>query len=81
MQYGVAIFYIRETEGIIIEFHKVVCGDHHSWRSNAYKILRASYYWPFLFFDVNLMVRTCVECHMFVGKQKLLPLPPKDNKS
>jgi hypothetical protein len=65
----------EETEGIIIEFHKGVCGGHHAWRATTYKILRAGYYWPSLFSDVNSMVRACVECHMFVGNQKLFPLP------
>jgi hypothetical protein len=34
----------EETECIIIEFHKGVCGGHHAWRATAYKILRAGYY-------------------------------------
>jgi hypothetical protein len=65
----------EETEEIINEFHKGICGGHHAWRATAYKILRAGYYWPSLFFDVNCMVRACVECQMFAGKQKLQPLP------
>jgi hypothetical protein len=59
----------EETEEIIIEFHKGICGGHHAWRATAYKILRVGYYWPSLFSDVNHMVRPCVECHMFVGKK------------
>jgi hypothetical protein len=55
----------EETKGTIIEFHKGVCGGHHAWRSTAYKILRVGYYWFSLFFDVNLLVRACVECQMF----------------
>jgi hypothetical protein len=63
----------EETEGIIIEFHKGVCGGHHAWRATAYKILRAGYYWPSLFSDVNCLVRACVECQMFAGSRSCFP--------
>jgi hypothetical protein len=39
----------EETEGIIDEFHKGICGGHHAWRATTYKILRVGYYWPKLF--------------------------------
>jgi hypothetical protein len=65
----------EETEGIINEFHKGICGGHHAWRATAYNILRVGYYWPSLFSDVNCMVRAYVECQMFAGKKKLHPLP------
>jgi hypothetical protein len=41
----------------------------------SYKILRAGYYWPKLFSDVNAKVRACNPCQLFTGKQKLLALP------
>jgi hypothetical protein len=64
-----------ETQWVIDEFHKGVCGGHHAWRDTAYKILRAGYYWPKLFSDVNAKVRACNPCQIFVGKQKLPALP------
>jgi hypothetical protein len=48
-----------KTEGVIDEFHEGVCGGHHAWRATCYKILRARYYWPKLFTDVNARVRAC----------------------
>jgi hypothetical protein len=51
----------EETEGIIFEFHKYVCGGHHAWRATAYTILRVGY----LFSDANRLVRACIECQMF----------------
>jgi hypothetical protein len=65
----------EETQGIIVEFHKGVCGGHHAWRDTTYKILRVGYYWPTLFSDANSLVRACLECQIFVGKQNLFPLP------
>jgi hypothetical protein len=51
-----------ETQEVISEFHKGVCGGHHAWRGTSYKILRAGYYWPKLFSDVNSKVRSCDPC-------------------
>jgi hypothetical protein len=41
----------------------------------AYKILRAGYYWPKLFIDVNATVRACNSCQLFSGKKNLPAVP------
>jgi hypothetical protein len=64
-----------ETEGVIDEFHEGVCRGHHAWRATTYKILRAEYYWPKLFTNVNARVRSCNSCQLFAGKQNLHALP------
>ena len=64
-----------ETERVINKFHEGVCGGHNAWREIAYKILRAGYYWPKLFIDVNARVRACNSCQLFAGKQNLPALP------
>jgi len=38
-----------EAQKIIFGFHDILCGGHHLWKTVAYKILRAGYYWPILF--------------------------------
>jgi hypothetical protein len=68
-------FVESETSRVIEEFHDGVCGGHHAWRYTAYKILRAGYYWPKLFLDVNAKVRACNPCQIFADKQKLPALP------
>jgi hypothetical protein len=45
-----------ETKNVINEFHEGVCGGHHSWRDTIYKFMRARYYWPKLFTNVNTKV-------------------------
>jgi hypothetical protein len=67
-----------ETKKVISQFHEGVCGGHHAWRETTYKILRAGYYWPKLFSNVNNKVRTCNPCQLFAGKHKLpvMPLVP-----
>ena len=52
----------EESETIIKEMHAGVCGGHYAPRTTATKIMRAGYYWPTLFKDVHLFVRTCKEC-------------------
>jgi hypothetical protein len=64
-----------ETEKVINKFHEGVCGGHHAWRVTTYKILRARYYWPRLFPDVNAKVKACNPYQLFVGKQKIPALP------
>ena len=66
-----------EIEGLISESHEGACGGRKYWKTTAYKILRARYYWPSLFADVYQQVRACIPCQKFVGKQKLLSLPLK----
>jgi hypothetical protein len=60
-----------------------VCGGHHASRETTYNILRAGYYWPKLFTDVNAKVRSCNSFQLFSGKQKLhvLPLIPVKTKA
>jgi len=47
----------EETEGIIYEFQKGICGRHHDWRDKTSKILRGGYYWPRLLSKVNANIR------------------------
>ena len=67
----------REAEQVIFDFHEGICGGHHFWKTTAYKILRAGYFWPTLFTDVRNRVISCEKCQRFSGKQKLQPFPLK----
>jgi hypothetical protein len=64
-----------ETEKVISQFHEGVCGGHHAWKETDYKILRAGYYWPKIFSNVNAKVRACNPCQLFAGKHKLPAMP------
>jgi hypothetical protein len=67
----------QEAQKIMFDFHEKVCGGHHFWKTTAYKILRAGYYWPTLFTDVCVKVRACIKCKKFSRKQQLKSLPLK----
>jgi len=58
----------EETGEIIDEFHRGICGGHQAWRATSYKILRAGYYWPTLFQEMNSRVRACPECQQFARR-------------
>jgi hypothetical protein len=67
----------QEAQKIMFDFHDSLCGGHHFWKTTAYKILRADYFWPSLFTDVCAKIRACVKCQKFSGKQQLKSLPLK----
>jgi len=68
---------LNETDNVMKDFHAGDCGGHLYWKSTADKILRARYYWPSLFADVNKLVVSFHKCQIFEGKRNLLPLPLK----
>jgi hypothetical protein len=65
----------EESTEVMHQFHSNICGGHHYWKTTAHKILRAGYYWPFLFSDVCAFVKSCDKCQRFTGKQQLKSLP------
>lgn len=67
----------EEADKTLEEFHAGDCGGCIYWKTNAEKILRASFYWPTLFAYVKRYVTSCHKCQIFEGKKKLLPLPLK----
>jgi hypothetical protein len=65
----------EESVEVTQQFHSSVCSGHHYWKTTAHKILRAGYYWPFLFSNVCAFVKSCDKCQRFTGKQQLKSLP------
>eukprot|EP00253_Pinus_taeda_P031853 PITA_31853 len=84
------LLYWRDPSGILLrcldkeqsmevmhQFHSSINGGHQYWKTTTHKILRARYYYPTLFSDVFLFVKSCDRCRRFEGKQKLKSLPLK----
>ena len=67
----------NESKKVIFDTHNSVCGGHHYWRTTAYKILRAGYFWPSLFSDVCAKVRAFENFQKFTSKKHLKPFPLK----
>ena len=42
---------------------------------NSLQNFKGSFYWPTLFKEVGARVRSCTQCQIFAGKQKLSALP------
>ena len=51
-----------ESVEVMHQFHSSICGGHHYWKTTTHKILRAGYYWTFLFLDVCTFVKYCDKC-------------------
>jgi hypothetical protein len=67
----------QEAQNIMSDFHDSLCGGHHYWRTTAYKILRAGYFWPGFFTDDCAKIRSCAKCQKFSGKRQLKSFPLK----
>lgn len=67
----------NEAQPVMNNFHRGDCGGHLFQKTMTNKILRAGYYWPYLFLDLYKIVMSCHECQVFQGKRKLFPLPLK----
>jgi hypothetical protein len=67
----------EEARQIFFDLQHGVCGGHHHWKDNSFKILGEGYYWPVLFLDIFSQVGACESCQKFAGKEKLMSLPLK----
>ena len=65
----------EESRRLIEGFHSGFCGVHFAAKTTTHKILRAGYYRPTLYMDVDKSVGNCQKCQLFTGKQKLAALP------
>jgi hypothetical protein len=59
----------QEVQMIMSDFHESLCGGHHFWRTTAYKILRAGYFWPSLFTKVCANIKAYIKCQKFSRKK------------
>jgi hypothetical protein len=51
----------QEAQNIMFDFHDSWCGGNNFWKTIAYKILKASYFWPSLFTNIYAKIRACVK--------------------
>ena len=58
----------EEAERVLNDCHSGACGGHMSGYATAQNILRAGYFWPSIFKDCILAVRSCHECQIFQRK-------------
>jgi hypothetical protein len=65
----------KESKNLMDQFHKGICGGHHTTRTTTHKILRGGYYWSTIFSDVHKFVISSHPCQLFIGKYKLADIP------
>ena len=57
------------------DYHNGACGGHLLGLITTYRILYASYFWPFLFKDCIEVVKRCHPCQIFTRKMGAHPAP------
>eukprot|EP00253_Pinus_taeda_P035312 PITA_35312 len=65
----------EEAERVLNHCHSGACGGHMSCYATAQKILRAGYFWPSIFKDCILAVRSYHECQIFQRKMRAPTAP------
>eukprot|EP00253_Pinus_taeda_P002776 PITA_02776 len=65
----------EETENVLNDCHLGACGGHQSGYAMAQKILRESCFWPTIFKDCIIIVRSYHACQIFDCKTRLPPTP------
>eukprot|EP00253_Pinus_taeda_P024993 PITA_24993 len=66
---------LEEAERVLNDCHSSACGSHMSGYATAQKILRAGYFWPSIFKDCILAVRSCHECQIYRWKMRAPAAP------
>eukprot|EP00253_Pinus_taeda_P022991 PITA_22991 len=65
----------KEAKRVLNDCHSGACGGHMSGYATAQKILRVGYFWPSIFKDCILAVRSCHECQIFQQKMRAPAAP------
>jgi len=52
----------EEVQSVIFHRHDSACGGHASASKTAAKVLQAGFFWPSLFKDVHIYIRSCDRC-------------------
>ena len=65
----------KDTEYVLREVHKGICGNHIRARALVGKVLRQGYYWPTILRDATDLVRRCKICQEH-AKISRLPSEP-----
>eukprot|EP00253_Pinus_taeda_P030434 PITA_30434 len=65
----------EEAERVLNDCHSGACGGHMSGYATTHEILRVGYFWPSIFKDCILAVRSCHECQIYQRKMRAPPTP------
>ena len=66
---------LRLLTKFLNDYHAGACGGNLSGYATVQKILRAGYFWPTIFWDFILAVRSCHACQIFDRKICKPPAP------
>ena len=66
---------LKEAERVLNDCHSNACGGHMSGYATDKKILHAGNFWPSIFKDCILAVRSCHACQIYQRKMRAPPAP------
>ena len=69
----------EHEQGSILEFcHSKECGGHFGGNRTATKVLQSGFYWPTLFKDAHIFVKSCQRCQCTgaISRRNMMPLQP-----
>ena len=68
----------HEIEGVLAHCHFYACGGHFSAKKTGHRVLEQGFFWPTIFKDANLFVRSCLLCQQVGGisKRNQMPMNP-----
>ena len=66
---------LEEVEKALNDCHSGTCGGHMSGYAIAQKILRAGYFWPYIFKECIVIVCKCHDFQIYQHKMRAPPIP------
>ena len=67
-----------EQRGLLNHCHDSACGGHFVSQKTSMKVLKAGFFWPYLFKDAYTMCKQCDKCQRLgkISRRHIMPLNP-----
>ena len=68
----------QEIPKLLAHCHSYACGGHFSAKKTGHRVLESGFFWPTIFKDAHVFVKSCVRCQQVGGisKRDQMPLNP-----
>ncbi|KAI3499631.1 hypothetical protein L1887_35435 [Cichorium endivia] len=68
----------HEIPDLLAHCHSYACGGHFSAKKTGHRVLDSGFFWPTIFKDAHIFVKSCIKCQQVGGisKRDQMPLNP-----
>jgi len=68
----------KEQHDILRHCHSYACGGHFSAKKTGHRVLQSGFFWPSIFKDAHLFVKSCIRCQQIGGisRRDMMPMTP-----